>query len=120
MYYARRIQETVCRQKKEDLEVCILFIGHEDYKKLINQFWSISKTEGLILLDTSIQNVFMSASISESTLLYSWGSSMNGKLGTGVRDTKCDEVSGFVREDLSRQASVESELEINDWYTWQP
>jgi len=60
----------------------------------------------------------MQASIAESTLCYSWGSAKNGKLGNGIRDAGCDEVSCFAREDLSREASVEPELEVNDWYTW--
>jgi len=36
MFYARRIQEIVSRQKKEDFETSILFIGKDDHKKLIN------------------------------------------------------------------------------------
>lgn len=102
MYYARRIQELVCRQKREnDFETSILFILSEDHKKLINQFWSMSKFDGLVQLDTNNQRVFMTANIAESTLCYSWGQATNGKLGNGIRDGYCDDISGFIREDLS-------------------
>ena len=120
-YYARRIQEQINRLKKEDLETCVLFIQADDHKKLVNQFWSISKFgEGLVCLDTVQTPVYMQASISESTLIYSWGSSTHGQLGNGVRDWRCDEVSGFVREDMRREATTISELYMNQWFTWQP
>jgi len=105
LYFAKKIQDLVSKKKTEDFETCILFIRYEDHKKLINSFWSISKfNEGLVCLDPISNPVYLQASISESTLCYSWGSATNGKLGTGIRDWRCDEVSGFVREDMRRTA----------------
>ena len=87
--------------KREEFETSILFIRSEDHKKLINQFWYVSKEHGLVPLDTSNQSVFMTATIAESTLCYAWGQATNGKLGNGVREGYCDDMSGFMREDLS-------------------
>jgi alpha-tubulin suppressor-like RCC1 family protein len=61
----------------------------------------------------------MTANIAESTLCYSWGQATNGKLGNGIRDGFCDDISGFIREDLSQDKDNEYEL-ANNWYTWQP
>ena len=56
------------------------------------------KSDGLKLIDTSVNSVMLLASISESTLSYSWGSAKCGGLGIGVKDKQCHEVSGFARE----------------------
>ena len=51
-------------------------------------------------ISTEVQ---MTASLSEGTLLYSWGSAAHGKLGIGVSsEADCEGANEFVREDLSR------------------
>jgi hypothetical protein len=99
LYYARMIQASVARQGRDELETTILFITHEDHKKLVNQFWVMHKTEGLKIIDTMTTPISLQASIAESTLCYSWGSAYKGALGTGLQGAKCDLTSGFQRRD---------------------
>jgi len=62
----------------------ILFIRHEDRKTLINQFYRFSTDgSGIQALDLNKQKVFMWATIHNDSLMYTWGSTKNGKLGTG-------------------------------------
>ena len=51
----------------------------------------------------------MKGQIAESTLCYSWGSATYGKLGNGINNEKCSEVSGYFREDISNE--VEKNVE---------
>ena len=46
LFWAKRIQEAVCRKKSERLQTIVLFIRFEDRKRLVNQFWGVS-SEGL-------------------------------------------------------------------------
>lgn len=104
-YYARKIQEAVASSRRqEEFEVLVLFVTREDFKKLINHFWTLSPLEGLIANDPNYSQVFMKGSIVESTLCYSWGKATNGKLGIGIRDEQCDGVSGFARADVCPDA----------------
>jgi alpha-tubulin suppressor-like RCC1 family protein len=41
-------------------------------------------------------------------------------LGTGVRDSKCDDFSYFSREDPTTENTQEADFKHNDYYTWQP
>lgn len=57
----------------------------------------------------------MKGQIAESTLLYSWGSATNGKLGNGIVNEKCYETSGYFREEMSNE--VEKNID-NQWFTY--
>ena len=41
LFWAKRIQEAVCRRKSSRLQTLVLFIRSEDRKRLVNQFWGV-------------------------------------------------------------------------------
>ena len=78
----------------------------------------MNKKDGLVQLDTTYEPVYMKGSISENTLCYSWGSASNGKLGNGINNLDCDDVSSYKRFDLSSEpVNISNET---SWFTWQP
>ena len=97
MFYAKRIQQVVAAASEGSFVV--LFIAHEAHKQLLRNFYKVEK-DTVKPLSTVVN---MTASMSEGTLLYSWGSAAFGKLGIGVSsEADCDAASEFVREDLGR------------------
>ena len=96
-YFAKRIQRIVSQE--EERVLLVMFIPHESHKMVIKNFYKVTKTD-VIPIDTE---VMLKSSLSESTLLYSWGSAAFGKLGTGVSTPReCEHHSEFVRYDLGR------------------
>ena len=41
LFWAKQIQEAVCRRKNNRLQTIVLFIKSDDRKKLVNQFWGV-------------------------------------------------------------------------------
>lgn len=77
----------------------MLFIPHESHRSVIKNFYKVTKTD-VIPIDTEVS---LKTSMSDNTLLYSWGSAAHGKLGTGIATSKeCEQHSDFVRYDLGR------------------
>ena len=65
--------------------------------------------------------VNMTATLSEGTLLYTWGSAAFGKLGVGLSSLDdCEEVSEFVREDLTRTKLKYEDVDSYQYYTYAP
>ena len=63
----------------------------------------------------------MTATLSEGTLMYSWGSAAYGKLGVGVSsDADCEDVSEFVREDLARIKLKYDDSDTYQYFTYAP
>ena len=94
-----------------------MFIPHESHKSIIKNFYKITKSD-VIPIDTEVT---LKSGLSESTLLYSWGSAAFGKLGTGVSNSKeCEKHSEFVRYDLGRSFENFSDLKSNQYYTYSP
>lgn len=92
----------MARSTTEGLETIVLFIRYDDRKTLVNQFYKLAQ-EGVQSIDRRRQPVYLTCSVSEGTLTYTWGSTTKGKLGVGVcsSDT-CYEHSGFTRDDFGR------------------
>ena len=97
-FFAKRIQRIISTVGGES-SLMILFITHESHRQLVKNFYKVGKTKVMPL--NSVVN--MTASLSEGTLLYSWGSAAFGKLGIGLStEDDCEGMSEFVREDLAR------------------
>ena len=95
----------------------ILFISHESHKALLRHFYKVTPF-GVTPVNT---NVNVTATLSEGTLLYSWGSAAFGKLGLGVSSEKdCEEVSEFVREDLARTKLNFDDADTYQFFTYAP
>lgn len=63
----------------------------------------------------------MTASLSEGTLLYSWGSAAHGKLGIGLStEMECEAASEFVKEDLTRIRVSLDEPETYHYFAYAP
>lgn len=98
----------------------MLFIGYEDRKTLVNQFYRLT-SEGVQALDRRRSPVYLTCSVSEGTLTYSWGSTSKGMLGVGVCSSEtCYEHSGFTRDDYGRIVEDYAEKTRQPHYTYQP
>ena len=72
----------------------------------------------MIPIDTEVS---LKTSMSDNTLLYSWGSAAFGKLGTGIANPKdCETHSEFVRYDLGRSFQKYGDIKENHYYTYSP
>ena len=84
---------------------------------MIKSFYKVSKTD-VVPIDTEVT---LKTSMSDNTLLYSWGSAAHGKLGTGVATPKeCETHSEFVRYDLGRSFEKVGNMKDNQYYTYSP
>ena len=71
------------------------------------------------MIDLKKQNLYMKSQINTGSLLYTWVSSKNGKLGIGVcSDATCGSQSYFVRQDLGREIDDYQDLSVNRYYTY--
>lgn len=96
-FYAKRIQHMMACIP--ELSMQVVFISYESHKQLIRNFYRVSKNT-VKPINTNVQ---LSVNLSESTLVYSWGSTAFGKLGIGISSEKdCESTSEFVKEDLGR------------------
>jgi len=62
----------------------ILFITYEDYRNLNRHLFRVERNKVVSNVDETV----MSATLSESTLCYTWGSASFGKLGNGISKVK--------------------------------
>lgn len=114
-YFAKRIQRIV--SQTDDQALLVMFIPHESHKAVIKNFYKVTKTD-VRPVDTEVT---LKSCLSESTLLYSWGSAAYGKLGTGVASAReCEGHSEFVRYDLGRSFENFQDLRRNQYYTYSP
>ena len=59
--------------------------------------------------------------LSEGTLLYSWGSAAFGKLGLGISsEADCEGATEFVREDLTRHKLNYDDVNTYQYFTYAP
>lgn len=114
-FYAKRIQRIIAGMPEHSLMV--LFITHESHKQLIKNFYRVLPNK-VVPVAT---RVTMTASLSEGTLLYAWGSATHGKLGIGVStEAECESVSEFVKEDLTRIKTTFDEPDTYQYFTYCP
>lgn len=100
-----------------DKSLMILFISNESHQQLIRNFYKVGKQT--VTQINTIVNV--TASLSEGTLMYSWGSAAHGKLGIGLTtDEECEGVSEFVREDLCRIKINIDDPDSYQYFTFSP
>ena len=58
----------------------VLFISHDSHKQLLSRFYKVTPYN-VTPINTVVN---MTSSLSEGTLMYSWGSAAYGKLGLGL------------------------------------
>jgi len=83
----------------------------------MRHFYKVEDSQVVINLD----KITMSAKLSEGTLLYAWGNASYGKLGLGLsKKAQFDELSDFVREDLSAPLENEDLRGLSHYYAYRP
>lgn len=85
----------------------------------MNWFKTDSYTNELVELEP--QEVLVKADVGCRSLLYTWGSIAQGKLGLGLGNAKqVLSMPEFVREDLGHGAESYDELKANTFFTYRP
>jgi hypothetical protein len=108
-YYAKRIQRLM-DNRELDCKAVVLFIPFHQRKKLMmNWFKTDPGTNELVELEPS--EVLVKADVGNRSLLYTWGSISQGKLGLGLGNPRqVTQIPEFVREDLGHAADNYDEL----------